>query len=81
MGALRAIVPEMMEQYFKFLARGTIAEGARLETESIPAEALCNDCSTTFKAPDLVFICPSCGSGNVELLKGMELIVADIEAE
>ena len=38
-GHLRQVVPDSLEFYFEFVARGTVCEGARLEQELVPARA------------------------------------------
>ena len=40
-GALRQVVPDTLDFYFGFVARGTVCEGARLEQELIPARLRC----------------------------------------
>ena len=41
-GALRQVVPDTLDFYFGFVAKGTVCEGARLEQELLPARvALC----------------------------------------
>ena len=36
-GALRQVVPDTLDFYFGFVAKGTVCEGARLEQELLPA--------------------------------------------
>ena len=43
-GRLRQVVPDTLEFYFEFVARGTICEGARLEQEIVEASLRCNPC-------------------------------------
>jgi hydrogenase nickel incorporation protein HypA/HybF len=43
-GALGHVEPEAMRFCFDVAARGTIAEGAQLESRTVPGEAWCLDC-------------------------------------
>ena len=40
-GSLRQVVPDTLEFYFEFVARGTVCEGARLEQEVVEARLRC----------------------------------------
>lgn len=78
-GELRAVIREQLELCFEFAAKGTLAEGARLDVHVIPIEALCDDCSKPFRVKNLTFRCPRCGGESVRVLKGQELKVLDLE--
>ena len=78
-GQLRGIVPEQLQMCWEFVAKETIADKSELCIETIPIEGLCQDCSKTFPVKDYKFECPSCGGGQVETVKGLELQVKDVE--
>jgi hydrogenase nickel incorporation protein HypA/HybF len=81
-GALRQVVPDTLEFYFEFVARGTVCEGARLEQERIEARLRCDACASEWEIELPVFMCPSCGpSGRVEVAAGDEFEVESIEVE
>jgi len=80
-GELRAIVPEIMGHYFEFLAKDTIAAGAKLEMEVVKATAKCKSCGEKYEVMEFDFKCPKCGKDEPELLSGMELSLEDIEIE
>jgi Zn finger protein HypA/HybF involved in hydrogenase expression len=61
-------------------AKGTIAEGARLLFERIPAAFHCLDCQTEFGRNDR-YQCPACGSGRVAISAGEEFFLKSIEVE
>jgi hydrogenase nickel incorporation protein HypA/HybF len=80
-GHLRQVVPDSLEFYFEFVARGTVCEGARLEQELVPAVLRCDACAARW-AMDLPFFrCPECGSGEVTVESGNEFEVESIEVE
>lgn len=74
-GALRAIVPEIMEAGWRAVSTETNLEGASLELEAVPASACCRACEMVFAVDELFFVCPDCGCGEVETLTGMELVL------
>ena len=53
-------------------AKGTIAEGARIELELTGITAKCRECALVFPVEDHSPICPHCGDGNPEILGSEE---------
>ena len=80
-GALRQVVPDTLEFYFEFVARGTVCEGARLEQELIPARLRCRDCAHGWAIEIPAFRCPSCAGADVVVAAGSEFEVEEIEVE
>ncbi|HET8978716.1 MAG TPA: hydrogenase maturation nickel metallochaperone HypA [Solirubrobacteraceae bacterium] len=80
-GALRQVVPETLEFYFAFVARGTLCEGARLEQELIDARLRCEDCGEEWAIVIPAFRCPACGGSQVAIAAGNEFEVESIELE
>ena len=81
-GALRQVVPDTLDFYFGFVAKGTVCEGARLVQELIPARLRCAACERQWEIELPVFMCPDCGpSGRVEVASGDEFEVESIEVE
>jgi hydrogenase nickel incorporation protein HypA/HybF len=79
-GALRQVVPDTLEFYFEFVARGTVCEGARLEQELIPALVRCAPCDREWEIDMPIFRCPGCG-GAAEVASGSEFEVESIDVE
>ena len=81
-GALRQVVPDTLDFYFEFVARGTVCEGARLEQELIPARLRCASCEREWEIELPIFMCPACGAaGRVEVASGDEFEIESIEVE
>ena len=80
-GELAGFVPDCIQFYFDTLSKGTIAQGAVLHFESVPAELRCRDCSTIFQPKDALWACPECGGRSVEIFKGRELYIESLEVE
>jgi hydrogenase nickel incorporation protein HypA/HybF len=80
-GRLRQVVPDTLEFYFEFVARGTPCEGARLEQEVIDARLRCRPCALEWEIEIPAFRCPTCGGCDVEIATGNEFEVESIEVE
>jgi hydrogenase nickel incorporation protein HypA/HybF len=79
-GQLRQVIPETLEFYFEFVARGTLCEGARLEQEVIEPWLGCESCEREWPIDLPAFRCPTCG-GQAGIVRGNEFEVESIEVE
>jgi len=80
-GELSGFVPDCIQFYFDTLSKGTIAEGAVLNVETVPPELRCRNCSTVFEFQDAPWTCPKCLSQSIEVSKGRELYIESVEVE
>lgn len=80
-GRLSSAVDDSIQFYWEMIAEGTIAQGATLHFERIPAEMRCLDCQHTFHPDDRAFACPNCQGIRVRIIKGDELRVDSIDIE
>lgn len=80
-GALSSVVPEAMRFAWDVARRGTLAEGARLEIESVPGAAWCPQCRAEYACADFLGECPRCGAVGGPLVRGQELEIAAVEIE
>ena len=80
-GKFSSIVDDSVQFYWDMIAEGTIAQGARLHFERVPAEMKCLDCGHVFEPDDKTFACPECLSPRVRVTKGDELRVESIDVE
>ena len=78
-GVLSGVVPEAMHFAFEVVCRGTIAEGAKLEIESVPATCWCADCQAEFECGDWLDECPGCHNLSSELRRGRDLEITSVE--
>ena len=80
-GALSGVEPEALRFAFDIAARGTAAEGAVLDIESVPAAVYCPRCRREFEgaAGSFIFACPSCGEFCGEIRRGRELELSRLE--
>jgi hydrogenase nickel incorporation protein HypA/HybF len=83
-GALRDIVPDLMQRYFDYVSSGTAAERARLDIKRIEVTMSCAQCSQVFSADlrkSLRVLCPSCGGSRSTVLTGREFRIEGIEVQ
>ena len=78
-GKLTAIVPESLRFCFNIVNRDTKLAGANLCIEEVPIIAQCCGCNARFNINEPPFICQECGSGDLDIISGRELIVTSIE--
>jgi hydrogenase nickel incorporation protein HypA/HybF len=80
-GTMSNIVPNALLFAFDSVKEGTVADGATLEIEIVPAMARCSHCDAEFEVEDMVLFCPRCDQIAAELLSGKELDLVEIDAE
>jgi hydrogenase nickel incorporation protein HypA/HybF len=83
-GALSDLEAEWLQTYFDRLARGTVAEGAKLRVQRSPLTFRCIPCSTEYTSTreDLDNTrCPECGSGDGSIVGGTGYTVESMEVE
>lgn len=80
-GTLSGAVPEAMRFAWDVVRDDTIAAGARLEIESVPAAGWCATCQADFGCADFFNECPRCHNLSGELRRGRELEIAAVEIE
>jgi hydrogenase nickel incorporation protein HypA/HybF len=77
-GALHRVSDQAFDQAFALVAAGTPAEAAAVDVVTVPVAARCRDCAATCDGDNPVPACPACGSGEIEIVHGNELILESI---
>jgi hydrogenase nickel incorporation protein HypA/HybF len=80
-GHMRQVVPAALEFAFELAGRGTVAEGATLVLEQVPAAGRCRGCDERTTFAGFPFVCAACGGWDIELTQGQELQVEALELE
>ena len=80
-GELTEVQQFALDFAFDALTPDTMAEGAKLTVNHVPAMSKCTDCDTEFEHGRFEVICPSCGSFMVMPLQGRELQIDSIEID
>jgi len=83
-GSLSDLQEEWVQRYFDHLSRGTIAEGAKLKINRVPAIFHCNRCQRSFEVESMLeddLSCTLCHSREVILVSGREYQVKNMEVQ
>jgi hydrogenase nickel incorporation protein HypA/HybF len=78
-GRLLHVHPEAFDQSFAVAAMGTVAADAVAELVMLPVRSRCSACRAGWEGDEVPVACPSCGSVQVELVGGDELVLESIE--
>jgi hydrogenase nickel incorporation protein HypA/HybF len=78
-GSLRQVVPETLRYSWEIVVADTPLAGSTLDINHVPVVLACRDCgaSTAIEAP--LFRCGTCGSTDVEIVSGQELLLRSLE--
>ena len=78
-GVLHRISPEAFQQSFTMLAGGTEAENAEVELVSVPVRSICRRCRYETDCDELPLACAACGSVDIQITGGEEVILESLE--
>jgi hydrogenase nickel incorporation protein HypA/HybF len=77
-GKLAGVVPDSVRFCFEVATEGTGLAGAKLEIVEPAGEAKCRQCGTLAGFDDLLLLC-ECGSADLEVLSGTQLLIKNVE--
>ena len=81
-GELSDLENEWIQHYFDYLAKDSVAEGAKLVIERVPVVMRCNGCTNSFQVDvkEMKEIeCPDCDSKDYTLVSGKDYYIKDME--
>jgi hydrogenase nickel incorporation protein HypA/HybF len=78
-GRLHHVHPEAFDQSFALATMGTVAEDANAELVLLPVRTRCSSCGELADHEEVPLACSRCGSVDLELLGGDELVLELIE--
>lgn len=80
-GEITSIDEECMRFYFEVISRDTIASGATVSIEKIPARGRCPQCNSVHHFSSQDFLCPECEIYCLDLTEGQDVSVESIEVD
>jgi len=80
-GRLSGVNPDSLRFAFGLVAPGPPVEGAEMAIDEPKAQCRCNQCGAQTDIDDLVIQCPRCGSGDISIEGGRDLMLQSIEIE
>lgn len=78
-GELAAVEVDALNFCLESVLKGTVAENAQIEIESLPGRGQCRDCGSAVPMETRFDPCPACGSYRVQTLGGTEMRVKALE--
>jgi len=67
-----------LKELLAAVSKDTVAEGAKIEIEIIPVKTICAKCQKEFNPEKMRLDCPHCGSTDIQMASGNELIVKEL---
>ena len=80
-GRLSGVQADSIRFAFELLSPGTLVEGATLEIEEPRAVCICAGCGVRTELHELSLHCPVCGSSEISLEGGQEMLLQTIDVE
>jgi hydrogenase nickel incorporation protein HypA/HybF len=80
-GDLASIVDDSVQFYWEIVAKGSLAENARLHFRRLPVEIECMECGQHSSPPLDELACQQCGSVVFKVVAGREFFVEAINIE
>jgi hydrogenase nickel incorporation protein HypA/HybF len=78
-GALSCINPDSLRFCFEAATQETALADVALTIEYVPVDGVCKSCGEDFRVDDYTFICPSCGSNDIDIARGDECVIEYLE--
>lgn len=80
-GPLASVEEQSLRFSFDVVVKGTLADGARLEIETSPAQAWCMPCGRSVIVERRFDACPECGGHQLQVTSGDELRIKELEVD
>lgn len=81
-GKMTMAVPDALRFAFEALQKGDeLLDGAVLDIREEAVACECRDCGYSYEAPNYEFICPSCLSPNIKIVRGRDLYIDFYEGD
>jgi hydrogenase nickel incorporation protein HypA/HybF len=79
-GVLSGVEPDALAFCFPLAIEGTLLQGSRLHLEMVPVQLQCRSCGLVSQPETNWLIrCLACGSGEVEIMAGHDLVLCSME--
>jgi hydrogenase nickel incorporation protein HypA/HybF len=72
---------ESIRFYWDDLAKGTLAQEAKLDFQYVDAEMKCLECGMVFHPKEETLLCPVCQSHHLKLISGDDVKINSIDVE
>ena len=80
-GEMSGVVVDSLTFSFDMIAKGTIAEGAKIKVKHVPLVGRCTKCGKEVLIEHYDFWCPECKVGVLKTIAGREMHVEYLEVD
>ncbi|GAB6044465.1 hydrogenase maturation nickel metallochaperone HypA [Caminibacter profundus] len=80
-GILSGVEPELLKTAFDTFKEGTMCEHADFIMRIQPVVIKCKDCNKEDTLNKDEYLCPNCGSVNIEIIDGEDMYLMSLELE
>ncbi len=80
LGLLACVEAHTLTACFELLAENSVAQGANIDVEITPLPCVCQQCQEQFSLVERHFVCPACGSTNIDFRGGHGCMLLGLEA-
>lgn len=80
-GRLSGVHVDSIRFAFEILAPGTVVQDAALRISEPPAHSQCRTCGCRVPIDELTMVCPRCGSEEITIDGGRELVLQSIDLD
>ena len=80
-GALSSVEVEAMRFSFDVVMQGSLADGAKLEIIDVPGQAWCMQCMKPVTIKQRFDACSDCGSHQLQITGGEEMMIKELEVD
>ncbi|MFP4321763.1 MAG: hydrogenase maturation nickel metallochaperone HypA [Anaerolineales bacterium] len=80
-GQLSSMVDDSVAYYWEVISQDTIAQGARLHFQRIPAQLQCTTCGTQRPLDGEDYRCPHCQGEQLQIIAGEEFYLESIDIQ
>jgi hydrogenase nickel incorporation protein HypA/HybF len=78
-GARHQVVEGAFDQAFEMVSMGTVADGASVDWVILPVQMTCRTCGHVGESTDMWSTCATCGSSDIDVAGGDDLMLESIE--
>lgn len=80
-GVLSGVEPRLLSEAFEAFKEGSVCDGAEFVMDIQKVKIRCNACGYECELQTNEFLCPRCGSGDLEVLDGEDMYLMSLEME
>ncbi len=80
-GEFSGVDTELLGSALRRSTAGTALANIEFSIARVPLEARCRTCCTEFPVESFCFVCPQCGGGATDIIRGEELVLESVTFE